>query len=69
MGKVFGISEKAVGDGELMYPAVTSTGIQVVTMNMLLDQESQPVIWRGPVIGGVLQQFYTEVFWDDVDYK
>ena len=68
MGKVFGISEKAVGDGELMYPAVTSTGIQVVTMNMLLDQESQPVIWRGPVIGGVLQQFYTEVFWDDVDY-
>lgn len=68
MGKVFGITQKAVGDGELMMPAITKSGIQVVTMNMLLEEDEKPVIWRGPMVAGIIKQFYQEVFWDNVDY-
>ena len=68
MGKVFGVTEKAMGDGELMYPAFTKTGIQVVTSNMLLQSDDQPIVWRGPVVAGLIKQFYQEVFWDRVDY-
>lgn len=68
MGKVFGITEKASGDGELMIPARTKSGIQLVSANMLLEDDSQPIIWRGPMVAGILKQFYEEVFWDDVDY-
>ena len=68
MGKVFGIYEKAMGDGELMYPAFTKTGIQLVTSNMLLQSDDQPIVWRGPVVAGLIKQFYQEVFWDRVDY-
>ncbi len=67
MGKVFGITSKAVGDGELLIPARTKSGIQVVSANMLLDDDSQPIIWRGPMVAGILKQFYEEVFWEDVD--
>ena len=68
MGKVFGVKQKAMGDGELMYPAKTKLGIQVVTANMLLESDDQPIIWRGPMVAGILKQFYQEVFWDRVDY-
>ncbi|MBQ9328050.1 MAG: Mrp/NBP35 family ATP-binding protein [Solobacterium sp.] len=68
MARVFGITDKMYGDGELAYPAVTKSGIQVVSANMMLDSDDQPVIWRGPIVGGVIRQFYQEVFWDDVDY-
>ncbi len=68
MARVFGIRDKMFGDGELAYPAKTKTGIQVVSSNMMLDTEDQPVIWRGPIVAGVIRQFYQEVFWDDVDY-
>ncbi len=68
MGKAFGIHEKAMSDGQLIYPHVTENGIQVMTANMLLDRDDQPVIWRGPMVAGILRQFYQEVFWDDVDY-
>ena len=68
MAKVFGVKEKMYGDGELAYPAKTATGIQVVSANMMLDSDDQPVIWRGPIVGGVIRQFYQEVFWDDVEY-
>ncbi len=67
-GKTFGISEKAYGNGEVLFPAVTKSGIQVISTNMLLDDEYAPVIWRGPMVAGVLKQFYQEVLWDDVDY-
>jgi len=66
--KAFGITEKAEGDGEVVFPAITKNGIQVISTNMLLDDESQPVIWRGPMVANILKQFYQEVFWDDVDY-
>lgn len=68
MARVFGITDKMYGDGELAYPAKTKSGIQVVSANMMLDSDDQPVIWRGPIVGGVIRQFYQEVFWDDVDY-
>ena len=68
MAKVFGITEKAMGDGTLIIPAVTSTGIQLISTNMLLDSDDQPVLWRGPMVAGILKQFYQEVYWNDVDY-
>jgi Mrp family chromosome partitioning ATPase len=67
-GKSFGITEKAYGDGELIYPEKTKGGIQVISMNMLLETDDTPVIWRGPMVGGVLKQLYTDVYWKDVDY-
>lgn len=67
-GQAFGIHEKANGDGECILPAYTKTGIQLISTNMLLENEDQPVIWRGPMVAGILKQFYQEVFWEDVDY-
>lgn len=46
----------------------TETGIQLMSVNLLLEHETDPVIWRGPVIGGVVQQFWGDVLWQDVDY-
>ena len=68
MAHVFGIKEKMYSDGTLAYPARTAKGMQVVSTNMMLDSDDQPVIWRGPIVAGVIQQFWSEVFWDDVDY-
>ena len=64
--KAFGVHQRAVGDDRGMLPALTRDGIQLMSTNLLLDQETDPVIWRGPVIGGVTQ-FWTDVIWD-VDY-
>lgn len=68
MAKVFGVNEKATGNGNLIFPATTKSGIQLISANMLLDNDEQPIIWRGPMVAGILKQFYQEVFWDDVDY-
>lgn len=51
-----------------MLPVTTPSGIQMVSMNLLLDAPEEPVLWRGPVIAGVVAQFWSEVMWDDVDY-
>ncbi|MGM9941553.1 MAG: P-loop NTPase [Bulleidia sp.] len=67
-GKAFGITEPAMGDGKLIFPALTKTGMQVMTTNMILDSDDTPVIWRGPMVANILKQFYTDVYWDDVDY-
>ena len=66
--KAFGLHDKAVSDGELIYPMTSQSGVQVISTNMLLEDESQPVIWRGPMVAGILKQFYTDVYWDNVDY-
>lgn len=67
--KVFGIKEKAVSpDGKTILPAISKTGIQVMSINLLLENESDPVVWRGPIIAGAVKQFYTDVIWKDVDY-
>lgn len=65
--KTFGIHERARGDGQALLPAETKTGIEIMSTNLLLEHETDPVIWRGPVISGVVQQFWTDVIWD-VDY-
>ena len=65
--KAFGIHERARGDGQTLLPAVSRTGIEIMSTNLLLEHETDPVIWRGPVISGVVQQFWTDVIWN-VDY-
>lgn len=67
IGKVFGVHQGAYGVEDGMIPAVSSTGIQLMSTNFLLEQETQPVLFRGPVIAGLVKQFYTDVIWNDVD--
>ncbi|WP_318661322.1 Mrp/NBP35 family ATP-binding protein [Treponema sp.] len=65
----FGVnSERATGGDNCLYPVVTDSGIQLMSMNFLLENENDPVIWRGPVIAGAVKQFWTDVIWNDVDY-
>ncbi|MEG1932758.1 MAG: Mrp/NBP35 family ATP-binding protein [Pygmaiobacter sp.] len=66
--KMFGLKEKAVSDGDAIFPAVTHTGIEVMSVNLLLPTETDPVVWRGPIIAGTVKQFWTDVAWNDVDY-
>ena len=65
---MFGVHDKAVGDGEYIYPAETSTGIEVMSINLMLENDDAPVIWRGPVIAGTVKQFWTDVCWGEVDF-
>ena len=62
--KMFGIHDKAVGTDTGLLPCMSKTGIEVMSTNLLLENETDPVIWRGPIIGGVVQQFWTDVIWD-----
>ena len=64
----FNIHEKANGDDVGVYPAVSAGGIKVISLNMFVEHETDPVIWRGPVIAGMVKQFWTDVSWGDVDY-
>ena len=57
-----------VTQDKLMVPATTATGIEVMSANLLLDKETDPVIWRGPVIAGAVKQFWQETLWENVDY-
>ena len=66
--QAFGIREKAESLGEVILPAVSRFGTQVMSINLLLEQESDPVVWRGPVIAGAVGQFWTDVYWKDVDF-
>ena len=63
----FGIHEGAVGSEEGILPSLTKTGIKMMSVNLLLDQETSPVVWRGPVIAGTVKQFWTDVLWGDLD--
>ena len=65
--KAFGVHQRAMADDRGMLPVPTAGGIQLMSVNLLLDNETDPVLWRGPVIGGVVTQFWTDVVWD-VDY-
>ena len=64
----FGIHQRAEGSDEGLIPALTKDGIKIMSINLLLEKENQPVIWRGPMIGGAVKQFWTDVVWGDVDY-
>lgn len=66
--KAFGVHECESADEDGIYPAITRTGIQIMSINLLLDNETDPVLWRGPIIAGAVKQFWTDVVWDDVDY-
>ena len=66
--KMFGIKGQAEGDMNGIYPKETANGIRVMSINMLLEDEELPVIWRGPVLAGVVKQFWTDVIWGELDY-
>ena len=66
--KSFGIHEHATGTEEYLIPVSTHTGLQVMSINLILEDETEPVVWRGPVIAGAVTQFWTDVLWTDVDY-
>ncbi len=66
--KSFGIDRKAQIDERGIIPCKTENGIKIMSINLLLEKETDPVIWRGPVIGGVIKQFWTDVVWENVDY-
>lgn len=67
--KAFGLTEKATGNETTIFPVKTKKyGIDVMSINLLLENETDPVVWRGPVIGGTVKQFWTDTLWDNVDY-
>ena len=66
--KMFGIHGPAVGDENGTYPIVAEDGTKIMSINLLLEDEESPVVWRGPVIAGAVKQFWTDVQWEDVDY-
>ena len=66
--KIFNLKYGITGSDEGMYPAETPTGIKAMSVNLLLEDETSPVVWRGPVIAGTVKQFWTDVVWGEVDY-
>ena len=66
--KAFGITNKATGSAAGIIPELSKTGIEVMSVNLLLQDETEPVVWRGPVIAGTVKQFWQDVVWNDVDY-
>ena len=64
----FGVTECQGANEDGLYPALSRGGIQVMSINLLLDNSTDPVVWRGPVIAGAVKQFWTDVIWEDVDY-
>lgn len=66
--KMFGVTGRASGNGESIIPARSRNGIGLMSINLLLENPGDPVIWRGPIIAGMVKQFWTDVVWGDVDY-
>ena len=66
--KAFGKTERCMGSDEGIVPVVTETGIKIMSINLLLENETDPVVWRSPVITGTVKQFWTDVVWGDIDY-
>ena len=66
--RAFGMHEQAMGDETGLLPVVSKTGVKVMSLNLLLANETDPVVWRGPVIAGAVKQFWTDVNWGEVDF-
>ncbi len=66
--KAFGIKERVAATEMGMIPVKSKMGIDIMSVNLMLDNDTDPVVWRGPVIAGVVKQFWTDVIWNDVDY-
>ncbi len=64
----FGVHTRAMASPAGMFPATTKSGIQIMSLNLLLDHDTDPVVWRGPMIAGAVKQFWTDVIWSNVDY-
>ncbi len=66
--KAFGLKKQVEGDNHGMIPPSTTSGIDIMSINLMLEDETKPVVWRGPVIAGVVKQFWTDTIWHDIDY-
>ncbi len=66
--KAFGIKERCMGSDEGILPVTTETGIDIISINLLLENETDPVVWRSPMITGTVKQFWSDVIWQDIDY-
>lgn len=66
--KMFGVHGQVIGDEKGMYPLESRSGIKLMSINLLMDDEEAPVVWRGPVIAGAVKQFWNETVWGDIDY-
>ena len=66
--KAFGLTQKAEASEEFLFPVITKSGIEVMSINLLLEDDTTPVVWRGPVLAGAVKQFFEEVSWNEVDY-
>ena len=66
--KAFGIKEKAMGNEFGLLPVRSKTGIDIMSVNLLLENDTDPVVWRGPIIAGTVKQFWTDVIWENVDF-
>ena len=66
--KAFGIKDKAYGEDSLIYPQIGKNGIKIMSANLLLENETDPIIWRGPLLGNLVKQFYSDVLWEELDY-
>ena len=64
----FGVKDRAMSNGEYLLPVSSKTGIDIMSVNLLLEDETRPVVWRGHVIAGTVKQFWTDCVWNDVDY-
>ena len=66
--KAFGVKDKAYGEDGLIYPLESKGGIKLISSNCLLENDSDPIVWRGPLLGGLIKQFYEDVLWEELDY-
>ena len=66
--KMYGVHDKAAGAEDAIFPCVAKDETRIMSVNLLLEDESAPVIWRGPIIASVVKQFWTDVIWGDIDY-
>ncbi len=66
--KMFGLTKRAVGTKAGIYPVLSEQGIDIISTNLLLDNESEAVLWRGPILASVIKQYWSEVMWGEVDY-
>ena len=66
--KLFGLKERAMGNETSLFPSQSKNGVRIMSVNLLLENDTDPVVWRGPVIAGVIKQFWSDVIWDKVDY-
>ena len=66
--KAFGVKGPCEGEDNIIYPVESRTGIKIMSANLLLENEAEPIVWRGPLLGNLVKQFYEDVLWEELDY-